>query len=185
MVRANGKNKKERKQNRKLCPQTKVCEGLTNPVTLVTAQFWAKQYSMYTVLADITEGGRLSKCHKFPVWNSSACFVSAWSAISWLCPCGTSKTFCCKMSPKTDPETRSRVEALLPLFTSNKKLLENLQNLEKRSVCRQLNVFGGRKRWRPKDGRNHRESFRSTCSPIRTGSPTSRRSRSGLTPRTR
>ena len=47
MVRANGKNKKERKQNRKLCPQSKVCEGLTNPVTLVTAQFWAKQYSKF------------------------------------------------------------------------------------------------------------------------------------------
>ena len=38
------------------------------------------------------------------------------------------------MSPKTDPETRSRVEALLPLFTSKKNLLENLPKSEK-TVC--------------------------------------------------
>ena len=101
------------------------CMGYTSLKRTHKVQYFELRYC--TVLADITEGGRLSKCHKFPVWNSSACFVSAWSAISWLCPCGTSKTFSFKMSPKTDPETRSRVEALLPLFTSSKKLLENLQ----------------------------------------------------------
>ena len=76
--------------------------------------------------------------------------MSAWSAISWLCPCGTSKMFCCKMSPKTDPETRYRVEALLRLFTSNKKLLENLQDSGKTVSLSTIERFRRKKKMEAK-----------------------------------
>ena len=39
--------------------------------------------------------------------------------------------FDCEMSTKTDLSTRSRIEALLPLFRSNKKLLEELEKSRK------------------------------------------------------
>ena len=42
--------------------------------------------------------------------------------------------FDCEMPTKTDLPTRSRIEALLPPFRSNKKLLQELENLEKRLV---------------------------------------------------
>ena len=94
------------------------------------------------------------------------------------------KLFVAKCLPKLTPKQGPASRHCYHFSHQTRSCWRTYKNLEKRSVCRQLNVFGGRKRWRPKDGRNHRESFRSTCSPIRTGSPTSRRSRSGLTPRT-
>ena len=69
---------------------------------------------------------RSNNCPKFPVSDGSAYFASAWSAISWPCDCGTSNFFGYKMPFKVNDKTKSRVEALLPLFDSNSELLKKL-----------------------------------------------------------